>query len=159
MLPDLLMKDILLILLLTLISCSHPQGELSKGEFNIQTAKAYHDIELTPNVEVDFDREIIPSGKPITGKLYFSNDQIFVKVSEELNLKYSKIFYYYPNGNIDNRVRIGEEADTLDFEIYSNVPLKSDTTTVEAFGIRARFSNLTDSYDTTFIRAVEINWN
>jgi len=146
----------LTLILIFQLACS-PTSELSEGEFNIQSANSFEFNGLRTFVELD--REKFPSGKPMTGQLYLLEEQMFRDVAEELKLNYTKTFYYYPNGNLNNRVRLGELKDTLNFEIYSNEPLKSDTTTLEAFGITTNFSNRTNSYDTTFISTVEIIWN
>lgn len=150
------MRYIILFLFATLISCSEHK-ELSNGSFNIRTAKSFKFNGL--RTEIQLDREAFPTGKPITGRLYLREDQMFKDIAAELKLNYSKTFYYYPKANLDNRIRIGQDQDTLNFEIYSNSPLKSDTTIEEAFGITANFSNFTQSYDTTFITSVEIRWD
>ena len=149
------MRYLTLILLFQSACSSTP--ELSNGAFNIQTADSFEFNGLRTLVELD--REEFPSGKPITGQIYLLEEQMFRDVANELKLNYFKTYYYYPKANINNRVRLGELKDTMSFEIFSNGPLKSDTTTLEAFGIMASFSNLTNSYDTTFIREVEITWN
>ncbi len=138
-----------------ILSCSKPK-ELGKGSFNIQNAQAHHRSNIYPIVKLD--KETFSFNEPITGQLYLNDETMFHEIANELNLKYSRTYYYFPNEDYSNRQKIGEGSEKIEFKITPTKRMKNQNPGTTIFGIYASFINTDTRYDTAFLTEVEIKW-
>jgi len=145
----------LVLLIFVLTSCQRTT-ELSDGPFNIYNLAP--PIDYLIQTKIDLDADTVKNGRPVTGKLYLLGDSIFKSIALTHRLNYSKSFYY--NSDYESMsLKIGSGIDTVDFEMRVYEPDLSEgefKIRQESVGVRASFSNRTNSYDTTFILIYEV---